>query len=291
MLSITAALGIFSPSGKIILLCLFPFWGPFAGIYYVIKWAWPVLRLLKPIFLALGRLLKWIWNFVVRPAFHLILLPFKLCGWALRRIIPAKRFVVRSFHNFAKRQHHKALLRKIGSSRERLLSGLANPDAETSEGKESFELDDVDADLQNAFEGSLIELLRRRRILQGIVENSHFSDLYNLSRTSKDIRDSLLPLQQKQSVVTFFRHKSCASGSKSPCWCCGIQICPVCFFFTQTTSITDHNFHRYVARIAIFRFLRQRPTYISASLNVQNVTSKTLVERRQSTAIVCSPES
>jgi hypothetical protein len=70
----------------------------------------------------------------------------------------------------------------------------------------------------------LVDLLRDYPIFASIASELHFSDLNNLSRANKLLRETIFPSENRTAALKLAR-KHCCNGVKSDCWCCGVQIC------------------------------------------------------------------
>lgn len=64
-------------------------------------------------------------------------------------------------------------------------------------------------------------------ILMLIVENLHFTDIINLSHTSKSVREAVLPSVDYKRRLSLYKRYSCRVGYSSECWVCLNQVCIV----------------------------------------------------------------
>ncbi|KAF2031147.1 hypothetical protein EK21DRAFT_63917 [Setomelanomma holmii] len=64
-------------------------------------------------------------------------------------------------------------------------------------------------------------------MLMVITEELHYSDVMNLSRVSKSVREAVLPAHDIDRRLQTFRRYTCPGGHKSYCWLCDTQICTV----------------------------------------------------------------
>ena len=73
----------------------------------------------------------------------------------------------------------------------------------------------------------LARLLKTDKIVLGIAEQLHYSDIVSLGQVSKSIHDALIPGSKRSSRFEDLRVSSCEPGAKSQCWACATQICTV----------------------------------------------------------------
>ena len=73
----------------------------------------------------------------------------------------------------------------------------------------------------------LARLLKTDKIVLGIAEQLHYSDIVSLGQVSKSIHDALIPDSKRSSRFEDLRVSSCESGAKFQCWACAMQICTV----------------------------------------------------------------
>lgn len=71
----------------------------------------------------------------------------------------------------------------------------------------------------------LSEFLGIYDILILVAENLHYTDLMNLSRVSKSIKEKVLPAHDHNRRLNVYRIYTCPNGQKMPCWSCPNQIC------------------------------------------------------------------
>lgn len=224
---------------------------PLSPLGRFLVWTWPVT---KPIlvFLSLfvvlplkyswwtlkkiGHFLVWSWP-VTRPILVFlslpIVLPLKYSWWVLKRTIPAIRYCTRSIKHFVRRNQNRTLIQKWNVSSQSLLIITKDVESDAADDTGSYELQDMHPIPYPTTkkDRTWTFILRQRKFMLLIVKHAHFADAINLSLLSKDIRQSVLVVQaSQQHRIAFFRQISCHNGSKSQCWCCGLQICPVSLF-------------------------------------------------------------
>jgi hypothetical protein len=64
-------------------------------------------------------------------------------------------------------------------------------------------------------------------MLFAVAEEMHYSDIMNLSRVSKSVREAVLPTNDINRRVNVFKQYTCQSGLKKNCYICDKQICTV----------------------------------------------------------------
>jgi hypothetical protein len=64
-------------------------------------------------------------------------------------------------------------------------------------------------------------------MLMAVTERLHYSDVVNLSRVSKGVRDSVLPSHDFNRRLEIFRRYTCDNENKQDCWICDKQVCMV----------------------------------------------------------------
>jgi hypothetical protein len=64
-------------------------------------------------------------------------------------------------------------------------------------------------------------------ILFAVTEEMHYSDIMNLSRVSKSVREAVLPANDIDRRVNVFKQYTCQSGLKKNCYTCDKPICTV----------------------------------------------------------------
>jgi hypothetical protein len=60
-----------------------------------------------------------------------------------------------------------------------------------------------------------------------VTEELHYTDILNLSRVSKSIREVVLPTHDFDRRIEIFKRYSCSDALKTVCWICDTQICTV----------------------------------------------------------------
>lgn len=86
-------------------------------------------------------------------------------------------------------------------------------------------------DVQGPFKSTTLADFLCYDILMLIVEELHFVDVLNLSRTSKSVRQAVLPAEGYDKRLAHFKRYSCFSDSQAQCWVCLSQICSVRFLW------------------------------------------------------------
>ncbi|KAH7370966.1 hypothetical protein BKA66DRAFT_191732 [Pyrenochaeta sp. MPI-SDFR-AT-0127] len=74
----------------------------------------------------------------------------------------------------------------------------------------------------------LAEFLSIYDMLILVTEQLHYIDMVNLSRVSKSVRESVLPLQDYDRRISVFKLYTCHGSEKWRCWMCENQICKTC---------------------------------------------------------------
>jgi hypothetical protein len=69
----------------------------------------------------------------------------------------------------------------------------------------------------------------------------HYSDILNLSRVSKSVRESVLPEHDFDRRIIMFQRYSCSATTKTFCWICHKQMCDVNLSYS-TCHPTGSNF-------------------------------------------------
>jgi hypothetical protein len=64
-------------------------------------------------------------------------------------------------------------------------------------------------------------------MLLAVTEQMHYSDIMNLSRVSKSMREAVLPANDIDRRVDVFKRYSCLADGKTYCYTCDKQICTV----------------------------------------------------------------
>jgi hypothetical protein len=64
-------------------------------------------------------------------------------------------------------------------------------------------------------------------MLLAVTEQIHYSDIMNLSRVSKSMREAVLPANDIDRRVDVFKRYSCLADGKTYCYTCDKQICTV----------------------------------------------------------------
>lgn len=64
-------------------------------------------------------------------------------------------------------------------------------------------------------------------MLMAVTEQLHYSDIITLSRTSKSIRNVVLPQEFFEQRIAVFKRYTCLSIPNYGCWMCGKKICEV----------------------------------------------------------------
>jgi hypothetical protein len=86
----------------------------------------------------------------------------------------------------------------------------------------------------------LTELLSNYPILAGITSELCYTDLKSLSMTSKTIRETIFPHDNRRAASQLIQQHSC-QGAKFKCWVCDIQLCSNCAqdeFLPNTHTVT-----------------------------------------------------
>jgi hypothetical protein len=60
-----------------------------------------------------------------------------------------------------------------------------------------------------------------------VAEELHYTDIKNLSRVSKSVREAVLPAHDLDRRIQTFRRYTCPGAQKVDCWLCDKQICTV----------------------------------------------------------------
>lgn len=82
----------------------------------------------------------------------------------------------------------------------------------------------------------LAEFLGIYDMLLLVTPHLHYTEVMNLSRVSKNVREAVLPVHDFDRRRKVFSMYSCVEDSKTGCWVCGNQICDVseCVRLLQT---------------------------------------------------------
>jgi hypothetical protein len=95
----------------------------------------------------------------------------------------------------------------------------------------------------------LSDFLGTYDMLITVSEEMHYSDIMNLSRVSKSVREAVLPAHDLTRRLEIFRRYTCTDGLKTDCWVCDKSICTVsriyCFrkratFVHRPASLIHH---------------------------------------------------
>jgi hypothetical protein len=73
----------------------------------------------------------------------------------------------------------------------------------------------------------LSDFLGTYDMLITVSEEMHYSDIMNLSRVSKSVREAVLPAHDLTRRMEIFRRYTCTDGLKTDCWVCDKPICTV----------------------------------------------------------------
>lgn len=75
---------------------------------------------------------------------------------------------------------------------------------------------------------SLSNFLSTYDMLMAVTEQLHYSDIMTLSRTSKSIRNVVLPQEFFEQRTAAFKRYTCLGTPSYGCWMCEKKICEVC---------------------------------------------------------------
>ncbi|KAH8725845.1 hypothetical protein GQ44DRAFT_615225 [Phaeosphaeriaceae sp. PMI808] len=76
-------------------------------------------------------------------------------------------------------------------------------------------------------ESPLSNFLSIYDMLIAVTEELHYSDVMNLSRVSKSVRDMVLPAHDFDHRIEAFKRYSCPGADKKGCWLCNKTVCTV----------------------------------------------------------------
>jgi hypothetical protein len=73
-------------------------------------------------------------------------------------------------------------------------------------------------------------------MLMAVTEEMHYSDVMELSRVSRSVREAVLPANDIDRRIETFKRYTCREDGKKECWICDKQICNVCSADRRTTA-------------------------------------------------------
>jgi hypothetical protein len=64
-------------------------------------------------------------------------------------------------------------------------------------------------------------------MLMAVTEEMHYSDIMELSRVSKSVREAVMPANDIDRRIETFKRYTCRNDQRKDCWICDKQICNV----------------------------------------------------------------
>jgi hypothetical protein len=110
-------------------------------------------------------------------------------------------------------------------------------------------------------QSQLLRILSIEHILLPIARELHYTDVVNLSLTSKSVREVVFPTYDKKIRTEKLKQAACNGMFKQRCFCCNIMTCMVCEAFLFGSQKSQPNYKRSRSQIIAGSLRRQGPVF------------------------------